>query len=60
MARELLAYRLNTLHNLYYYMQLMKKMQTAIASDRFMTFRRDFYEKRETVPCDEDRDVPAG
>ncbi len=33
MARELLAIRLNTLHNLYYYLTLMKTLRTAIEDD---------------------------
>jgi len=45
MARELLAYRLNTIHNLYYYLQLMKNMRTAIKEKRFDQWRRDFYNR---------------
>ncbi len=33
MARELLALRLNTLHNLYYYLTLMKTLRAAIEDD---------------------------
>ena len=43
MARELLAYRLNTLHNLHYYLQLMQQMRTAIEQQQFEQWRRDFY-----------------
>lgn len=46
MARELLAYRLNTIHNIYYFIQLMKQIRSAIMSDTFDTFKRDFYAKR--------------
>lgn len=46
-SRELLAYRLNTIHNLYYYIDLMAKMRDAIAQDRFVEFKRDFYLKRQ-------------
>ena len=45
MAREILAYRLLTLHNLYYYLKLMVSIRQAVAEDRFAAFRRDFYEK---------------
>jgi queuine tRNA-ribosyltransferase len=45
MAREILAYRLLTLHNLYYYLKLMVSIRQAVAEDRFAVFRRDFYEK---------------
>jgi queuine tRNA-ribosyltransferase len=45
-AREILAYRLLTFHNLYYYLQLMGGMRQAIREDRFAAFRREFYENR--------------
>jgi queuine tRNA-ribosyltransferase len=43
---EILASRLNTWHNLYYYLSLMKDARKAIAEDRFEQFRREFYTKR--------------
>jgi queuine tRNA-ribosyltransferase len=46
-SRELLAYRLNTIHNLYYYLDLMAKMRHAIQEDQFLEFKKDFYSKRE-------------
>ncbi len=46
MARELLAYRLNTLHNLHYYLHLMHQMRTAIDADEFDAFKREFYSIR--------------
>ncbi len=45
-AREILAYRLLTLHNLYYYLNLMTSMRQALAQDLFAAFRRDFYQNR--------------
>jgi queuine tRNA-ribosyltransferase len=45
-AREILAYRLLTLHNLYYYLNLMVSMRQAVAQNRFAAFRRDFYQNR--------------
>jgi queuine tRNA-ribosyltransferase len=45
-AREILAYRLLTLHNLYYYLNLMVTMRQAIAEGRFAAFRQDFYQNR--------------
>ncbi|MBU1196783.1 MAG: tRNA guanosine(34) transglycosylase Tgt [Proteobacteria bacterium] len=45
-SRELLAYRLNTIHNLYYYLDLMAQMRTAINQDRFAAFKHDFYLKQ--------------
>ena len=47
MARELLAYRLNTLHNLHYYLQLMAAIREAIGEGRFTVWRRAFYQARE-------------
>lgn len=46
-SREILAYRLNTIHNLHYYAGLMKRMRQAIMEDRFEEFRRGFYAARE-------------
>ena len=43
MAKELLAYRLNTIHNLYYYNQLMGDIRSAIREGRLANFRNDFY-----------------
>jgi len=45
-SRELLAYRLNTIHNLYYYLDLMAKIRHAIKEDRFLEFKKEFYSKR--------------
>ena len=46
MTKELLAYRLNTIHNVHYYVRLMQRMREAIKLDRFERFRKDFYAKR--------------
>jgi queuine tRNA-ribosyltransferase len=46
-SREILAYQLNSIHNLHYYCSLMADMRRAIAEDRFMAFRKNFYEQRE-------------
>lgn len=46
MAKEILSSRLNTIHNLYYYLNLMKSVREAIAADRFDSFRKEFYDKR--------------
>jgi len=44
---EILSSRLNTYHNLYYYLSLMAKARAAIAEGRFAAFRREFYAKRQ-------------
>ena len=46
MAGEILASRLNTIHNLYYYNTLMKEMRLAITEGRFDEFKKGFYEER--------------
>ncbi|MDA3835523.1 MAG: tRNA guanosine(34) transglycosylase Tgt [Spirochaetales bacterium] len=50
MAKELLAYRLNTIHNIHYYIGLMKNMRKAIIDDKFDAFKKDFYGMR-SVKC---------
>jgi queuine tRNA-ribosyltransferase len=45
-ARELTYFRLGTIHNLYYYLDLMKQMREAILESRFEEFKKEFYEKR--------------
>ncbi len=45
-TNEMLGSRLNTLHNLYYYQELMQGMRNAIANERFNDFVAAFYEKR--------------
>ncbi|RWX51013.1 tRNA-guanine transglycosylase [Candidatus Electrothrix marina] len=47
-CREILAYQLNSIHNLHYYCTLMAGMRQAIAEDRFLDFRRNFYAQRES------------
>ena len=44
---EILSARLNTHHNLHYYLNLMKAARDAISSGRFVAFRKEFYAKRE-------------
>jgi queuine tRNA-ribosyltransferase len=50
-AREIMAYYLNTLHNVYYYLKLVREMRQAICEDRFDAFRRRFYAAREGSPA---------
>ena len=45
MARELLAYRLNTIHNISFYLDLMKKLKEAIREQKLDTFKKNFYER---------------
>ncbi len=41
---EILGLRLNTIHNLYFYMRLMEEMRRAIAEGRMESFKREFLE----------------
>ena len=45
-AGEILGARLNTIHNLHYYLDLMKQMRGAIEEGRFAAFVRQFHEDR--------------
>ncbi|EET79961.1 queuine tRNA-ribosyltransferase [Campylobacter showae] len=45
-AGELTFFRLASLHNLQYYLNLMKQMREAIIAGEFEKFRRNFYAKR--------------
>ena len=45
-AKEILSSRLNTIHNLFYYLSLIKEMRTAIQKERFNHFYQKFYELR--------------
>jgi queuine tRNA-ribosyltransferase len=44
-TNEILGARLNTLHNLHYYLQLMKSMREAIKNNMFEEYRKNFYAK---------------
>ncbi len=46
-SREILAYHLNTIHNLFYYVNLMAQIREAIENDRYHEFRNDFYGRLE-------------
>ena len=45
-AKEITYYRLGTIHNLYYYLNLMKDMREAILNNSFSEFKKEFYAKR--------------
>ena len=52
MAREIMAARLNTLHNLSYYLGLIREVREAIEADRFEEYREQFMTSRRTEPAD--------
>jgi len=45
-AREITYFRLATIHNLHYYLNLMREVRVAILEDRFSEFKTEFYKKR--------------
>jgi queuine tRNA-ribosyltransferase len=47
-SREILSYRLNTIHNLHFYLRLMEEIREAIRADRFEAYARDF---RQRLSC---------
>lgn len=46
-AGEISALRLGTIHNLFFYLELMRNVRTSIAEGRFTQFKKDFLKKRE-------------
>ena len=44
-AGEILASHLNTYHNLYYYLDLMRRIRESIRSNNFSEFRRSYLSK---------------
>jgi queuine tRNA-ribosyltransferase len=49
LSKELLSYRLNTVHNLYYFMDLMRTLRDAVVQDRFLAFKKNFYDQRKEL-----------
>jgi len=45
-SKELTYFRLASLHNLHYYLNLMKQMREAILNKNFANFKKEFYQKR--------------
>jgi queuine tRNA-ribosyltransferase len=45
-VNEILGARLNTLHNLHFYLELMRQARAAIAQSRFAAFREEFRQDR--------------
>jgi queuine tRNA-ribosyltransferase len=41
MSREILSMRLNTIHNLHFYMEFFRRLREAISSGRFEQFRKE-------------------
>ena len=45
-SKEILGARLNTIHNLHYYLDLMREMRVALDEDRFHAFTLQFHAER--------------
>ncbi|NOT99482.1 MAG: tRNA guanosine(34) transglycosylase Tgt, partial [Sideroxydans sp.] len=43
---EILGARLNTIHNLHYYQELMQQIRASIEAGRFAEFQAEFHESR--------------
>lgn len=55
-TRELLAYRLNTIHNLHYYLNLISRARQAILDDAFTAFKTNFLGKRDMADISTTKD----
>jgi queuine tRNA-ribosyltransferase len=43
LSKELLAYRLNTIHNVHYYMNLVRQLRSAICKGKYGEFKKEFF-----------------
>jgi queuine tRNA-ribosyltransferase len=59
-TREVLALRLNTLHNLHHYLELMRGARDAIVADRYQEFRADVVAREGGVGPAEERELAGG
>ena len=49
-CNEILGARLNTIHNLHFYLDLMRRLREAIQGGRVEAFARDFLARRQSAP----------
>lgn len=54
MAREILGMKLASLHNVAFYINLMKKVRESIAEGLFLIFKKDFYAKYSEISNQEE------
>ncbi len=64
LVKEMLGARLNTIHNLWYFSDLMRRMREALAEKRFAAFRDEFYRNRDrqvelSGPTNDEREPQA-
>jgi queuine tRNA-ribosyltransferase len=48
-AGEMIYFRLGSIHNLYYYLNLMTQAREAILSNSWLEFKKEFYHKRDKI-----------
>lgn len=51
LAKEILAARLATIHNLQFYIDLVRQARSALESDRYPEFKKNFLQKRKEKLC---------
>jgi queuine tRNA-ribosyltransferase len=50
-CNEILGSRLNTIHNLHFYLELMRRLRAAIEAGQLQTFAREFLARRQSSPA---------
>jgi len=60
LSKELLVYRLNSLHNLYFYQVLMENIRESIRTDTFEGFRREFLARTDAADEEDIEDEREG
>ena len=56
LAKEILSSRLNTIHNLYYYMEFVAQIRKVIGEGRFLDFHREHHLMRSELEDSSDRE----
>lgn len=51
-SREILSYRLNTIHNVHHFLKIMQDLRNAIKSNTLAEYRLKFYSEKEDGPHD--------
>jgi queuine tRNA-ribosyltransferase len=59
-VNEILGARLNTLHNLHFYLTLMRELREAIAARRLRQYAAELRARRAAAPAEDDGETPAG
>ena len=59
LTKEMLGTRLNTLHNLHYFADLIRQIRLAVGGRYFARFREEFYAQREAAAHQSEEDQPV-